>query len=200
MPIPAEPAIGNPAMAARDATISWSEAASNETQFLTQYKLGSGAWQAGPSVGSGTRSVTIGGLIPGESYTFQVGANNIAGTRWSAYATGSTPQVLASQVTNASVTATSETAAALAWTNTADNVASFVTQYRVTGTSAWTAGPSVGAGTTSVTVGGLNGRHQVHVPGRGGEQQGHRLGPVLLRHHGERPDSGTGPDGVQHRA
>ena len=155
VPIPAEPAIGNPAMAARDATISWNEAASNETEFLTQYKLGSGAWQAGPSVGSGTRSVTVGGLIPGESYTFQVGANNIAGTRWSAYATGSTPQVLASQVTNARVTATSETAAALAWTNTADNVASFVTQYRVSGTSAWTAGPSVGAGTTSVTVGGL---------------------------------------------
>jgi surface antigen len=155
VPIPAEPTIGNPAMAARDATISWNEAAGNETEFLTQYKLGSGAWRAGPSVGSGTRSVTIGGLIPGESYTFQVGANNIAGTRWSAYATGSTPQVLASQVTNASVTATSETAAALAWTNTADNVASFVTQYRVTGTSAWTAGPSVGAGTRSVTVGGL---------------------------------------------
>ncbi len=155
VPIPAEPAIGTPAMAARDATISWNEAASNETEFLTQYKLGSGAWQAGPSVGSGTRSVTIGGLIPGEPYTFQVGASNIAGTRWSAYATGSTPQVLASQVTNARVTATSETAAALAWTNTADNVASFVTQYRVTGASAWTAGPSVGAGTTSVTVGGL---------------------------------------------
>jgi hypothetical protein len=155
VPIPAEPSIGKPAMAARDATISWAEAASNQAQFLTQYKLGSGAWQAGPSVGSGTRSVTIGGLIPGESYTFQVGASNIAGTRWSAYATGSTPQVLPSQVTNARVTATSETAAALAWTNTADNVASFVTQYRVTGTSAWTAGPSVGADTTSVTVGGL---------------------------------------------
>ncbi len=155
VPIPAEPTTGEPAMAARDETISWKEATSNETGFLTQYKLGSGAWQAGPSVGSGTRSVTIGGLIPGESYTFQVGASNIAGTRWSAYATASTPQVLASQVTNARVTATSETAAALAWTNTADNVASFVTQYRVTGTSAWTAGPSVGAGTTSVTVGGL---------------------------------------------
>ena len=153
--IPAEPAIGKPAMAARDATISWTEAASNQTQFLTQYKLGSGAWKAGPSVGSGASSVTIGGLTPGESYTFQVGASNIAGTRWSAYATGSTPQVLASQVTNARVTATSETTAALAWTNTADNVASFVTQYRVTGTSAWTAGPSVGASTTSVTVTGL---------------------------------------------
>jgi hypothetical protein len=155
VPIPAEPAIGKPAMAARDATISWQEAASNQSRFLIQYKLGSGAWQAGPSVGSGSRSVTIGGLIPGESYTFQVGADNIAGTRWSAYATGSTPQVLASQVTNARVTATSETAAALAWTNTADNVASFATQYRVTGTGAWTAGSSVGAGTTSVTVGGL---------------------------------------------
>ena len=155
VPIPAEPTIGKPAMAARDATISWNEAASNETKFLTQYKLGSGAWQAGPSVGSGARSATIGGLTPGEPYTFQVGANNIAGTRWSAYASGSTPQVLASQVTNARVTATSETAAALAWTNTADNVAGFVTQYRVTGTSAWAAGPSVGAGTTSVTVGGL---------------------------------------------
>ena len=153
--IPAEPTVGKPAMAARDATISWEQTASNEAEFLTQYKLGSGAWRAGPSVGSGTRSVTIGGLIPGEPYTFQVGAKNIAGTRWSAYATGSTPQVLASQVTNARVTATSETVAALAWTNTADNVASFVTQYRVTGTSAWTTGPSVGAATTSVTVAGL---------------------------------------------
>ncbi len=155
VPIPAEPGIGKPAMAARDATIPWSEAASNQTQFITQYKLGSGGWQAGPSVGAGGRSVTIGGLIPGEPYTFQVGASNIAGTRWSAYATGSTPQVLASQVTNARVTGTSETAAALAWTNTADNVASFVTQYRVTGASGWTGGPSVGAGTTSVTVSGL---------------------------------------------
>jgi hypothetical protein len=41
-------------------------------------------------VGAGATSVTIGGLNPSTTYTFQVGARNSAGTKWSAYATGTT--------------------------------------------------------------------------------------------------------------
>jgi len=72
------------------ATLAWDDNSNNETGFATQYRVGSGPWVAGPTTNAGATSITVGGLNPGIDYTFQVGAQNSAGTKWSAYAYGTT--------------------------------------------------------------------------------------------------------------
>jgi hypothetical protein len=99
--------------------------------------------------------MTINGLTPGTAYTFQVGARNAVGTKWSAYFYGSTPQVLPGQPTNPRVISTSTSSATLAWSDASNNEASFVVQYRI-GTGQWVVGPTVGANSTSLTVSGLS--------------------------------------------
>jgi hypothetical protein len=137
------------------AALAWADASNNETSFVSQYKIGSGAWVVGPSVGANSTSMTISGLRPATSYTFQVGAHNVAGTHWSAYAYGTTHQVLPAQPTGPHVTGTTGYTAGLAWTDASNNESSFVSQYKI-GSGSWVAGPTLGANATSVTVTGLH--------------------------------------------
>jgi chitodextrinase len=157
--LPAQPASVHVAStSSSSAVLAWTDASNNEDRFVTQYRIGTGAWVAGPSTGPGTTSVTVGGLSANTAYTFQVGAQNSAGTHWSAYANGGTTTAappLPAEPTSPRVTSTSSSSAVLAWTDASNNEDRFVTQYRI-GTGAWLAGPSVGPGTTSVTVGGLS--------------------------------------------
>ena len=67
--------------------MTWTETSSNVASFVSQYRIGSGSWTAGPSVGANARSVTVTGLKASTTYTFQVGARNAVGTHWSAYYT-----------------------------------------------------------------------------------------------------------------
>jgi Fibronectin type III domain. len=89
--LPAEPTSPTLASATTNSVVlTWGDASNNEDRFVTQYKTGGGSWVAGPSVPADVTTVTISNLQPGTSYTFQVGAQNAAGTKWSAYATGAT--------------------------------------------------------------------------------------------------------------
>jgi hypothetical protein len=135
------------------ASLSWTDASNNESGFVSQYRIGNGGWAAGPSVGANVTSLTISGLIPGTSYTFQVGAWNSAGTRWSAFFYGTTAP-LPAQPTSPKITATTASSAVLSWTDASNNETGFVSQYRV-GSGSWIAGPSVGADSTSMTISGL---------------------------------------------
>ena len=86
--IPAEPqSLSASSVTGSSAVLHWTDSANNVGQYLTQYKVGNGAWQAGPSAPAGATSVSVGGLKTGTTYTFQVGASNAKGTRWSAYLT-----------------------------------------------------------------------------------------------------------------
>lgn len=89
--LPAEPTSPKVVSATTNSVVfTWGDASTNEDLFVTQYRTGGGSWVAGPSVPADVTTVTISGLQPGTSYTFQVGARNAAGTKWSAYATGAT--------------------------------------------------------------------------------------------------------------
>ncbi len=136
------------------ATLSWGDASNNETDFVSQYRIGTGAWVAGPTVAANSTSMTISGLASGTSYTFQVGARNAAGTRWSAYFSGMTPQVLPAEPTNPRVESTGGSWATVAWGDASNNETDFVSQYRI-GTGGWVAGPTVAANSTSMTISGL---------------------------------------------
>jgi surface antigen len=153
--LPSEPTGVSAKTSATSAVLTWKDNSNNETSFVSQYKItGSSAWTTGPSKGANSTSMTVTGLKPGTHYTFQVGARNVAGTHWSAYATGYTPQVLPAQPASPRVTSATGTSEALAWTDASDNETGFVSQYRV-GSGSWIAGPSVGANVTSMTVTGL---------------------------------------------
>ena len=155
-PLPKEPTSVNAKTSARSAVLTWKDNSNNETSFVSQYKVtGSSTWIAGPSVGANKTTMTVAGLAPGTKYTFQVGARNVAGTHWSAYATGITPQVLPAQPASPRVTSATGTSEVLTWTDASDNESGFVSQYRPVGSSSWVAGPSVGANVTSMTVTGL---------------------------------------------
>jgi surface antigen len=153
--LPAEPT--NPratSMTGSSAVLTWTDASNNETRFVSQYRIGNGTWAAGPSVGPNATSMTVGGLSFNTPYTFQVGAQNAAGTHWSIYFTGITPQVLPAEPTNLSRTSASASSVTLAWTDASNNELTFVSQYR-SGSGSWVAGPSVNANVTSMTFGGL---------------------------------------------
>jgi surface antigen len=154
--LPNEPTSVNAKAGATSAVLTWKDNSDNETSFVSQYKVtGSSTWIAGPSAGANKTTMTVTGLTPDTKYTFQVGARNAAGTHWSAYATGDTPQVLPAQPASPRVTSATGTSEVLTWTDASDNESGFVSQYRPVGSSSWKAGPSVGANVTSMTVTGL---------------------------------------------
>lgn len=93
--IPAEP--GSPkagSVTSSSVSLSWSDRSNNETSFKTQYSTDGGkTWKAGASAGTNTASVTLKGLKASTKYTFQVGASNNKGTKWSAYIKATTGTV-----------------------------------------------------------------------------------------------------------
>jgi len=88
--LPAQPASLKGSMSSTSAALTWTETSSNVASFVSQYRIGSGSWTAGPSVSANARSMTVTGLKASTTYTFQVGARNAVGTHWSAYYTGKT--------------------------------------------------------------------------------------------------------------
>lgn len=86
----AQPTSLKGSMSSTSAALTWTETSGNVASFVSQYRIGSGSWTAGPSVGANARSMTVTGLKASTTYTFQVGARNAVGTHWSAYFTSKT--------------------------------------------------------------------------------------------------------------
>lgn len=90
--IPAEPTSVKAGSATSSSVVlSWADKSNNETAFKTQYSTDGGkTWKPGPSVGANKTSATVTGLAASTKYTFQVGASNNKGAKWSAYVTATT--------------------------------------------------------------------------------------------------------------
>ena len=84
--LPAEPTNARDTSATTtSAVLTWTNPANNAATIVSHYRIANGAWVNGPSVNASQTSMTVRGLKPGKRYTFQVGAQNGAGTHWSAY-------------------------------------------------------------------------------------------------------------------
>lgn len=84
--LPAEPTNARDTSATTtSAVLTWTNPANNAATIVSHYRIANGAWVNGPSVNASQASMTVRGLKPGKRYTFQVGAQNGAGTHWSAY-------------------------------------------------------------------------------------------------------------------
>lgn len=84
--LPAEPTNARDTSATTtSAVLTWTNPANNAATIVSHYRIANGAWVNGPSINASQTSMTVRGLKPGKRYTFQVGAQNGAGTHWSAY-------------------------------------------------------------------------------------------------------------------
>jgi len=85
--IPAEPTKPSASsVTSSSVVLSWADKSNNETAFRTQYSTNGGkSWKAGPKAGANAKSIKVTGLAAAKKYTFQVGASNNKGTKWSAY-------------------------------------------------------------------------------------------------------------------
>ena len=61
------------------ANLTWTDNASDETDFLVEAKIGSGSFTPFNSFGANTTSADLTGLQPGRTYTFRVKARNASG-------------------------------------------------------------------------------------------------------------------------
>lgn len=75
------------------AALAWTDASRYETDFRARYRVGHGAWRRVSKTASrNATTMTVAGLAPDTTYTFQVGAHNAAGTRWSVRFKGKTQE------------------------------------------------------------------------------------------------------------
>ena len=150
--LPAEP-LSPKVGSVTDATVvlSWLDLSFNETGFKTQYSTNGGkSWTAGPTAPVNAKSTTIGGLAASTKYTFQVGATNNGGTKWSAYATATTgPVRLPAEPASPTAGSVTATSVVLSWRDASYNETGFKTQYSTNGGKTWTPGPSASANAKS---------------------------------------------------
>ncbi len=103
---PAAPSLVATAVSASQINLSWN-AVSGASGYLVE-ELTKGGWSQIGNAYSGVRVYTVGGLSAGTTYSFEVGAYNLAGVSWSRFQTATTAAA-------AAVTA-GEPAAATAYT------------------------------------------------------------------------------------
>jgi hypothetical protein len=140
---------------ATSVVLRWADRSGQESAFVTQYSTNGGKlWFAGPSAARNSTAITVSGLVPAKTYTFQVGACNRIGTRWSAYATATTAKgaPLPNKPSNVQAVGLTSSSARLTWVDQSSVETSYWTQFSINGGRTWTAGPSVGANATTATV------------------------------------------------
>ena len=140
--------------------LSWSDESFDETGFVVEYRdSGSQAWTThGTQAVADSGSMTISGLVSGQTYGFRVFADHSANGRSSP--TGvvwvtdlGTPPAGAANVL---VVATGSTGATVTWTDAATDETGFEVRYRAA-SGVWTTGATVAANSESATVDGLMG-------------------------------------------
>ncbi len=161
---PGAPTIGAVSRANVSATVNWTAPASNGGSAITSYFVQ--PFAAGVAFGSpqlaaaGDTSLLVTGLANGTAYTFQVSANNAAGT--------GSPSASSAAVTPATIPGTpaigtpaaGNAQATVTWAAPADNGGSAITGYSVRVVNAATQAPvgalrPAGANATSLVVTGL---------------------------------------------
>ncbi|MCX5852470.1 MAG: hypothetical protein NT072_10535 [Deltaproteobacteria bacterium] len=132
--------------------LSWTDNATNETGFVVERAVNTGAFvqiaAPGPRTGTGTVNYTDTTVTPGNTYDYRVKAVNIAGS--SAYSNTALAIVPSLPAAPTGLTATLQTGlrVLLAWTDNATNETGFVVERALNGGAfAQIALPGAGAGT-----------------------------------------------------
>jgi len=143
---------------ATSADLSWTDASSDETAFVAQYRTtGATAWTTfGTEAAAGATSITVTGLTAGESYYFRVLAKHGVNGLSSPSNVVSVGEIGAPDPPlGVAVLATDSTTVVVTWTDASDNETGFRVEYRATGASAWASGATADAGADGARVTGL---------------------------------------------
>ena len=130
--------------------LAWSGGA-GATSYVVDQWIGAG-WQQIGSTDSGTTSYSVKGLNANTTYYFMVGAANAAGTTWANSFSATTSVALAAAPT-LTATTSSSSQIDLAW-NAVSGATSYVIQEFLS--NAWQSIATLGSGSTSYQVTGLN--------------------------------------------
>ena len=142
-------------IAATEVTITWTAGPDGGSPITGyQYRIDGGSWTTIAGSDATTTSVTLTGLVQGQTYTFELRAVNAIGGGVPSSQQQATPATVPDAPTG--LAATNENAqSTLPWTEP-DNGGSPITSYEYQQDGgAWTSIPGSGAGTTSYTVTGL---------------------------------------------
>ncbi len=140
------------------ATLSWTDASSDETSFVVQYRAaGAQGWTTfATEAGANTTTLTVTGLAAGTSYEFRVFAKHSANGLSSPSNVASVgPTAPPAAPTGLTVTASGSTSVSVSWTDASTDETGFEVEYR-TGSGPWATGATVEAGVTAATVTGLS--------------------------------------------
>jgi hypothetical protein len=94
--------------------LTWS-AVGGVTSYYIYDRIGQGAWNWVRTLTAGQTSLPVPGLSAGVTYTFEVSANNAAGSSWSAPVSATTTVRLPAAPTNLAISALSTSQAKLTW-------------------------------------------------------------------------------------
>ncbi|MDE2976943.1 MAG: fibronectin type III domain-containing protein, partial [Acidobacteriota bacterium] len=138
-------------------SLTWTDASRDETSFVAEYKRGQRKdWTVfGTEAAANATSLTVTGLVSGQTYDFRVYARHGANGRSSP-----SNQVRVRKLGTAgvpadvSVTASGSTSVVVAWTDNGADETGFRVEYRI-GRSPWATGAETGANSTTATVTGL---------------------------------------------
>lgn len=170
---PAAPSsLASVANSATSVTLTWTDNSNNETSFLVERQIGSGAFSQIGTVGSNVNTYTDTTATANTQYSYRVRASNTTGnSSYTSTSTVTTPVAAPTAPSTLSATASSATAVSLTWADNSSNETGFLIE-RKTGSGAYSQIASVSAGVNAysdTTVsGGTSYTYRVRATNAGG--------------------------------
>ncbi|HEY0554001.1 MAG TPA: fibronectin type III domain-containing protein, partial [Thermoanaerobaculia bacterium] len=134
--------------------LNWTDNSNNETGFEIQRRIYPAAFGSIVTVGANVTTYTDNTVTPGNTYDYQIRANNSAGSSaFSGIASASTPQVAPAAPSNLTASYNTTTKViTLSWTDNSNNETAFTAQFSYSG-SAFSDMGSTGANATTYSTG-----------------------------------------------
>jgi hypothetical protein len=143
-------------LAANEIRLTWTDNASNESNYHVQRSLDGSSWSDIVSLGANSTSFNNTGLNGSSTYYYRVRASNTGGaSAYSNIAIAATPQAPLSGPTDLRASAASNSQINLSWADTSTTESGFAIERSLSATSGWSEIARVGANTTSYSNAGL---------------------------------------------
>jgi hypothetical protein len=152
---PAVPTNLSATLGGATANIAWTDNSTDETGFLIEYQIGSGAWNALVTTAADVTSYSHGGLLDGLTYSYRVHAvrsSDNASSAASAVASVSVPlSTVPLAASDFTANGVSVSAIQLAWSDNAYNESGYQIERSLTSGSGFTLLTTLGSNTTGYT-------------------------------------------------
>ena len=121
------------------ATVTWTDAATDETGFEVRYRAASGVWTTGATVAANSESATVDGLMGSTVYSFEVVATGSSASPSDPFVLTMPPAAPTDLVATEVRPGSDDPGVRLTWTDNATDERDFLVEYRAAGEEAWSA-------------------------------------------------------------